>query len=134
MSVTNFIHPPPGSVVLNSRFVLTIKKREGEDDVFKARLVILGHKDPDKGRIVNEAPTVTRSSVRLIVATAQIFNFKIWSRDVSQAFVQSKDKLKREVYVRFPRGQDVMKMLGADQDYLLKAKKPLYGLCESPGY
>ncbi len=131
--VTDITEPPAGSVVLNSRFVLSINEKEGEDPIYKARLVIMGHQDPEKGRIVNEAPTVTRSSVRLIIALSKILRFKLWTRDVTQTFLQSKDALKRDMYIRAPRGQNVMEMLGSNKPYFLKAEKPLYGLCESPG-
>jgi len=125
---------PEDAVVLNSRFVLVIKNPGTKEEIYKARFVILGHMDPDKGRVVNEAPTVRAASVRTIVAMATLFQFDMWTRDVSQAFVQSKDSLKRQVYIRVPKGQSVMKMLGASKDTVLKATKPLYGLCESPGY
>ena len=38
------------------------------------------------------------------------------------------------MYIRALCGQNVMEMLGSKKSYLLKAKKPLYGLWESPGY
>ncbi len=38
---------PLGAVAFQSRFVLTIKNAESSDQDFKARLVILGHVDPD---------------------------------------------------------------------------------------
>ncbi len=38
------------------------------DQYYKARLVTLGHVDPDKPRVVNEAPTVLKSSIRLEVS------------------------------------------------------------------
>ena len=57
--------------------MLAIKNPESADPIFKARFVILGHKDPDKDRVVNEAPTVLRSSVRLVIALSQIYNFSL---------------------------------------------------------
>ncbi len=50
--------------ILQSRFVLTIKNHGEEDEFFKARLVILCHVDPEKSRVVNDAPTVMKSSIR----------------------------------------------------------------------
>ncbi len=48
-------------IVLHSRFVLCIKNHGEPTEQYKARLVILGHIDPDKSRVVNEAPTVMKS-------------------------------------------------------------------------
>ncbi len=82
---------PHDATILQSRFVLTIKHFENPDEYFKARLVISGHIDPDKPRVVNEAPTVLKSSVRLAVALTASKSFPIWSHDISQAFLQSED-------------------------------------------
>lgn len=72
---------PTKPTILQSRFVLNIKNFEEADQYFRARLVIYGHIYPDKPRIVNQAPTVLSSSIRLIN--------NLWSRNISQAFVQS---------------------------------------------
>ena len=120
---------PDDAVVLDSRFVLTIKNPESE-----VPIVILGHKDPDKDIIVNEAPTMLGSSVRLVVALSQIYGFPLWTRDVSQAFVQANDSLKRELFIRPPKRENVLQILGASPRSLLKAIQPLYGLPESPSY
>ena len=114
--------------------MLAIKNPESADPIFKARFVILCHKDPNKDRVVNESPTVLRSLVRLVIALSQIFNFSLWTRAVSQAFVQPKDSLKREIFIRPPRGENVLQILGAPPGSLLKAIQPLYGLPESPSY
>ncbi len=53
--------------ILQSRFVLAIKNKGEPAEKFKARLVILGHVDPEKPRVVNEAPTVMKSSIRLLL-------------------------------------------------------------------
>ncbi len=41
--------------------------------IFKSRLVIQGHRDPEKHRVVNEAPTILRSSVRLLIAWVSLW-------------------------------------------------------------
>ncbi len=120
--------------VLKSKFILTIKNHNEDTEYFKARLVILGHRDPDKPRVVNEAPTVLKSSVRLMITLIASHNFPLWSRDITLAFLQSKEKLKRDVYVRPPRKENVLTQIGAPPGSILKAIKPQYGLAESPGY
>lgn len=79
---------PANPTILQTRFVLNIKNFTESDEYFKARLVILEHIDPDKARIVNAAP-VLRSSIRMIITLSALFRFKLWSRDTSQAFIQS---------------------------------------------
>lgn len=124
----------PNGTILNSRFLLSIKSPDSLNPIYEARFIIQGHKDPEKGKVVNEAHTVLRSSVRLIIALSQAYGFPLWSRDVSQAFVQSEDNLKRNLYIRVPKGQRVLEILGAPPGSLLQALKPLYGLAESPSY
>ncbi len=63
----------------------------------KARLVIVAHRDPEKPRVLNEAPTVLKSSVRILTALIVSFGYPLRSRDITLAFLQSKDKLKRNV-------------------------------------
>ena len=99
--------------VLRSRLVLTIKNSGEESEYFKARLVILGHLDPDKPRVVNEAPTVNKSSIRTVLTLIASFGFNLFPRDISLAFLQSKDELKRNVYVRPPKGSNVLQTIGA---------------------
>ena len=120
--------------LLHSRFVLTIKNFEEPNQYFKARLVILGHVDPEKPRVVNEAPTVLKSSVRLVLTLIASHSFTVWSRDITLAFIQSKENLKRDVYVRPPKGENILSKIGAPPGSILKAIKPQYGLAESPGY
>ena len=120
--------------VPESRFVLTIKNHGEESEYFKARLVILGHLDPDKPRVVSEAPIVLKSSIRLLLTIISSYRFPVWSRDITLAFFQSKEILKRDVYVRPPEGENVLQQIGAPAGSILKAVKPQYGLAESPGY
>ena len=101
---------------------------------FKARLVILGQIDPDKPRVVNEAPTVLKSSVLLALSLIVSYGFHLWSRDITQAFLQRKDPQRREVFVRLPKEENILNILGAESKALLKAIKPQYGLAEAPGY
>ena len=62
------------------------------------------------------------------------YSFSLWSRYITLAFLQSKEKLKREVYVRPPKGENVLSQIGAPDGSVLKAVKPQYSLVESPGY
>ena len=75
--VVNESDVPPGATVLKSRVVHSIKVDSKGNEKYKTRLVTQGHLDPEKGKIVNEAPTNLRSSTRLISSIASTLNFKI---------------------------------------------------------
>jgi ribosomal protein S17 len=122
-----------GAVILPSRFVCTIKNSvlEGQPPLYKARLVAGGHRDPAKGEMVTEAPTVKATSVMVIIAVAMMCNWALFSRDVKQAFTQS-GPLQRTVYLR-PH-KDVLRLSGKCGDWLLHLLIALYGLTEAPSY
>lgn len=124
---------PPGATILRSRIINSIKTDPEGNEIFKTRLVIQGHLDPEKGMTVNEAPTILRSSTRIILSLASTMGFGLWSRDVKQAFIQSEENLHRELYVKPPKRPDLLGMIHQPEG-LLHAVKTLYGLAESPGY
>ena len=75
----------------------------------KSSIIILEHVDPEKSRVVDEAPTVIRSSIRLSLTLIASLGFNLLSRDISVAFLQSKDELKIDVYVKPPKDQNVLR-------------------------
>ncbi len=70
---------------------------------YKNRLIIQVNRDPQKGLVVTEAPTILRSSIRLILALSSMYDFLLWSRDVKQAFIQSAFPMDRAIYIKPPR-------------------------------
>ena len=75
-----------------------------------------------------------KSYIRLALTLAAFENIVLWSRDITLAFLQSKDELKREVHIRTPKGENILQRIGAPKSSILKAVKPQYGLVEYPGY
>ena len=59
---------------------------------------------------------------------AAIFGFRIFSTDVTQAYLQSSETLKREVFIKPPNE------FGLQPNQLLQLLKPLYGLPDSGDY
>jgi hypothetical protein len=80
--------------------VLSIKHGESGDEVKKSRFVIGGHRDIFLIDLVHTAKTVQQSSIRLLLSLAAILGFKVWSNDVSQAYLQASIPLLRDVYIR----------------------------------
>ncbi len=125
---------PGYATPLPSSFVLRMKNSDNPDKHLKARLVILGHIDPDKPRVENESSTVLQLSIRIAITFIVSHGFNIWSRDISQAFLESEYPLRLTIYVRPPEGENILERIGSDPGSLLHAIKPQYGLSDAPGY
>lgn len=109
-------------------FVITIKDVETDNPIYKARYVMHGHKDRDKSSLVHDATTANQSSTKMLVSIAALFGFRLWTEDVSQAYVQSASKLLRDVYLK------PSKELEIPGNCLVKLLRPLYGLADSGDY
>lgn len=119
---------PSNANVLGGRFVLAIKDSDTDREVWKARFVVQGYRDKMNKSLVHDNSNVRPSSVRMLVGLASIFGFQLFSTDVTQAYLQSVDKLMRDVYVKPTKEFELA------PNQILKLLKPLYGLAESGEY
>jgi len=87
---------PKGANVMGARFVLTIKDEGTENERWKARLVVQGFNDNMKSCIVHDIPILRHFSVKIIVAVAALMGFRLFSTDVTQAYLQSTEEFTPE--------------------------------------
>ena len=105
------------------RFVDEIKYKDGQP-YEKSRLVIQAHHDQGKKDILTQSPTIQRASQRIIVCLSMLLPMKLYTRDISQAYVQSTTNLARQLFVKPPKDVN----LG---DNILQVVRPLYGVPEA---
>lgn len=116
---------PEGKKLIDTKWVFKIKK-EGNKDLYKARLVARGFKQEDKfDHSEIYAPVAKLPTLRILLAIASKYNMNIHQMDVKSAFLYG--NIEEEVFVEKPKG---MKKDGR----VLKLQRSLYGLKKSPRY
>lgn len=87
-----------------------------------------GHTIIEKNVLVHSSTSLRQRSIKALPAIAAIFGFRVWSQDVSKAYLQSADRLMREVYMKPARE------LHLPEGALRKLLKPLHGHSDSGDY
>ena len=115
---------PSGTRIFGSRWIDTYKTVNGRR-VAKSRLVS-HYNDSGAAEISTNSPTICRASHRTILATAaQSKEHTLYTRDITQAYVQSESKLERDIYL-----EPLLEMM-LGKEFVLLVVKPLYGVPES---
>ena len=118
------VPPPDGKNIVGSRWVFKVKHTaDGTVERFKARLVAQGYSQ-SHGVDYQEifSPVVRYSSIRSLLAVANICNWEVHQMDVKTAFLQG--ELNEEIYMKQPEGY-----VDPDKpDYVCKLNKSIYGL------
>lgn len=77
---------------------------------------------------MHESTTVSQQAIKLLISLATILGFRLWSEDMTLAYIQGAKKFLRQVYLKgSPEFQ-----LSSDQ--LLQIIRPLYGSSDSGKY
>ena len=116
---------PENEQVLPSRMVYKTKFTN-KDQTKKTRFVVKGCCDRSKEEKKKYAPTLRFASLRVVFALAALFGVVIHQLDVKGAFLHG--KLPKPIYVEQP----INLAIGDPATTVLKLKKSLYGLSESP--
>ena len=119
---------PKGTRIFGLRWVDALKTVDGVT-MEKSRIVARNFKDKDALRVSTRSPTATRLGLGTSACLSTIFSqHQPYLRDISQAYVQSKQNLSRKIILhplpemKFPNGK------------VLFALKPLYGIPEAGLY
>ncbi|GJT82606.1 retrovirus-related pol polyprotein from transposon TNT 1-94 [Tanacetum coccineum] len=117
-----------GQKAIGVKWVYKAKKNaKGEVEKYKARLVAKGYKQ--KHGIDYEevfAPVARLETIRMIIAIAAQYRWKIHQMDVKSAFLNG--LLEEEVYVEQPEGY----VAKCQEGKVIRLKKALYGLKQAP--
>lgn len=85
--------------VHSCKFVSAIKSEEGKDEGYRAKLVIRGQRDRHKLYMVHSLQKVQPSPALMLLANSVIQDFELWLINLKQAYVHTKARLHRKVYI-----------------------------------
>lgn len=102
--------------IIGDSFIISIKNRETDTELCKARYFVQGHLYQDLTRLVHPASALRQSPSRPLAAITAIFGFLVCSQDVNQAYLQSSGQVLHDVYLKPPKelnlaGKQLFKLL-----------------------
>lgn len=82
------------------KLVLTYKNCYMTDEKGNVPIFSQGFSDHDKPNMVHDTSTLIISSIRIVFYIALVKGFRVFSRDLTQAYFQTKSILTRKVFTR----------------------------------
>jgi Reverse transcriptase (RNA-dependent DNA polymerase) len=120
---------PSHANVIGTRIITRLKDFGTIDEKAKARLIIQGCRGAEKNRIVSNASTVSHAYIRILISFAANKDYPVWTKDATQAFLQSKDTFYGDLFARLP-----LELRSVFKGYALMMLKHLYGTKEAETY
>lgn len=119
---------PPGCKPLGHKWIFKKKmKPDGSVDKYKARLVVKGYRQTEGVDYFDMyAPVSRKTSIRLIIAFAALFNLEIHQMDVKTVFLNG--DLEEEIYMEQSEGH----VVPGKENKVCRLVKSLYGLKQAP--
>lgn len=90
------------------------------------------YSDVHKQFIAHDLTALRPTFIRVILAIVATKNLRLFSHDVAQAYLHSKETLPYDFYLR-PKVPD-RRLFNFNDDEVSKLGKPLYALCDSGVY
>jgi hypothetical protein len=120
--------------IFSFRFVNEIKHSEIEKAFEKSRLMIQAFNDQNKILVLTQSSIIQRISQRLIICLAVTFaqSMKLFLRNITQIYVQSRFNLNRNFYVQ--SSPELIKLMRIFNDCILKMIKPLYDVSKADNH
>jgi hypothetical protein len=116
--------------IFNFRFVNEIKHSSIDKAFEKFRLVVQAFKNQNKIMILTQASIIQRINQRLIIClAATLSQMKLYLRDITQIYVQSRSILNRNFYVQ--SSSKLIKLIRIFTDCILKVIKSLYDVSKT---
>lgn len=113
-------------------FILSLKAHRQSNKMAKVGFVGQGFDDTDNLFMAHDTCTLRSASTQLILFPPAICRFCIFSLDVTQTYLQSKNKLTCETHIRIKT--TILKRFGLEEDGLLELNNALYKLCDAGDY
>jgi hypothetical protein len=109
--------------IFSFRFVNKIKHSDTDKTFKKFRLIVQAFKNQNKILVLTQSLIIQRVNQRLIICLAVTFSnsMKLYLRNITQAYVQSRSILNREFYVQ--SFSKLIKLMRIFNDCILKMKK-----------
>lgn len=86
-TIVNKADVPEDAKVLGGRSVYAIKTNLSRTEVYKIRFAPQGHNDCEKHLVLHSSTAPYQFSISLIVSIATVFYIRIWTHDVTQAYL-----------------------------------------------
>lgn len=123
---------PAGANVIGGRFVYTLKNAGTRAEEVKGRYVAQGYRDQAKLFVIHNLATLRQRSTRILASTSAVMGLRIFSHDITKAYLQSQERFTMQLYLR-PRPGD-RHQFNLKEGELLRIDLPLYGICDAGDY